>query len=86
MYVLKLFPSAPTGIYLLSHCAALSPCSFSFTLNVSKIFCHWAEDFLRCTLNFLKQVMQQGSVCKIKRPELVQLKNGSVTPPKLILC
>jgi len=86
VYVLKELPSALTGIYLLSHCAALSPCSFSFTSNVSKIFCPWAKNFLRCILNSLKRVMQQGSVCTIKQQELVHLKNGCVTRPNLISC
>lgn len=64
----------------------LATCSFSFTLNLLKIFCPWARDFLMCILNYLKQVMQQGSVCKIKREELVQLKNDCVTKPRLISC
>lgn len=38
IYILKQFPSAFTGFYLLSSCAALSPCPFPFTLNVSKFF------------------------------------------------
>lgn len=55
------------GIYLPSCHADSSPSTFSFTLNVSKIFWPSAKDFLKCILNFLKQALLQGSVCKVRR-------------------